>query len=242
MMPDSKARLWNPERSGTLIVSDPRCGTHFLQSIVKDAVADHRACQTNGEIDLDSATGDLGLLTARLEQMAKSPDYQVGIVNSLSAKTEILARPSMLSRWHVIRLTRRDKVSWMRSWCLFFLSAGSEVNVKTDRSHVIMHHATTEDIYRSNLDSHGPIRLHSDLIKDLSANLCLHVLCDLIPADEEIDYDDLPGLQSEHTWWKGNQYPDISMHDWFENYHEIEPLLLAWTRVSRAGRFRESSG
>lgn len=227
-----QADLWNADRCGTLIISDPRFGTHFLQKIVADRVRPHLSVELHSEIDKQPQEQvPVGLTLA---QLAARPTYQVAIVNSVNAKTELLADPGLLAPWHVIRLTRRDKVGWMRSWAWFFLHPGSEVSSRhADR---LLHHGTSQQSYIENLHRLGPVELTPDVIKDIASNLCLHALSLLIPADEDIDYDDLPGLQSEHTWWKGNDYPDLPMHTLFPGYDRIEPLLAAWT--AGAGRLR----
>lgn len=228
-----QADLWNAGRRGTLIVSDPRFGTHFLQKIVADRVRPYRAVDIRSEIDKEpQADRPIGITLARL---AGEIAYQVAIVNSVNAKTELLADPDLLDAWHVIRLTRRDKVGWMRSWALFFLHQASEVySTHDDR---LLHHGTSAQSYIKNLHQSGPIELHPEVIKDIASNLCLHALSLMIPADEEIDYHELPGLESEHTWWKGNDYPDMPMQMMFSGYDRIEPLLQAWT--AGAGRFRK---
>lgn len=237
--------LWNTERRGTLIISDPRFGTHFLQKIVADRVRPYRAVEQQNEIDIQPA--DVAPIGHTLAQLAARAPYQVAIVNSVNAKTELLADPGLLESWHVIRLTRRDKVGWMRSWALFFLHPASEVS-STNRDR-LLHHGTPAQSYIENLHRWGPVELDAAVIKDIASNLCLHTLSLLIPADEEIDYDELPDLQSEHTRWKANDYPDLSMQALFSGYDRVGPLLKYWTaqtmygRIVRTmyGRFRKDS-
>ena len=225
--------LWNAGRRGTLIVSDPRFGTHFLQKIVADRVRAYRPADTQSEIDKLPETEDpIGL---KLTQLAGESNYQVAIVNSINAKTALVADPALLEAWHVIRLTRRDKVGWMRSWVWFFLHGASEGNHAGHNR--LLHHGTAAQAYIESLRDAGPVELTPLVIKDIVSNLCLHALSLMIPVDEEIDYDELPDLQSEHTWWKGNDYPDLPMQSLFPGYDRIEPLLRTWT--ASAGRFRK---
>lgn len=227
-----QADLWNAGRRGTLIISDPRFGTHFLQKIVADRVRVYRPVSTHSEIDKQpQAQTPVGRTLAQLASMST---YQVAIVNSVNAKTELLADPTLIESWHVIRLTRRDKVGWMRSWALFFLHAASEVHSVHDSR--LLHHGTSTQTYVENLRRLGPVELDPAVIKDIASNLCLHTLSQLIAVDEEIDYDDLPDLQSEHTWWKGNDYPDLPMHELFPGYDRIQALLETWP--AGPGRFR----
>lgn len=240
MSPD-QARLWNPDRRGTLIVGDPRTGTHFLQRIVRDRVADHRGVQVNHEIDLAPIRGWPRSVRTVLEQLASQDSYQIAIINSATAKVELISDPAALERWHVIRLTRQDKVSWFRSWALFFLHGRSEVNAAapaTGQDDRLLHHGTPEASYREGLARHGPVMIDSRAVDEACGSLCLHVLAKLIAVDEEIDYEDLPGLQSEHTWWKGNEYPDITMQDMFVNWQEMRPVLEHWHKIDRPGLFR----
>lgn len=227
--------LWNPSRRGTLIISDPRSGTHFLQRIVADRVGPYQIVETNSEID--KKPENQTWLAKTLNSLAARPAYQVAIVNSVNAKTELLADLSLLEHWHVIRLTRRDKVGWMRSWAFFFLHPGSEVY--STEANRLLHHGTSAQSYIETLRQVGPIDLDAAMIKNIAGNLCLHSLSLLIPVDEEIDYDDLPGLESEHTWWKGNDYPDLPMQALFTHYDRIQSLLEAW--ITNPGRLRERS-
>ena len=234
MIPD-QPRLWNPVCKGTLIVSDPRTGTHFLQSTVADLVAQHRAVSSNGEIDLEPTKDWPGSTGRILRQLAQQDEYQVAIVNSVVAKTELIARPDLMTDWHVIRLTRRDKIGWFRSWALFFLHEHSE---HQDMSGCLQHHGTAQETYLRSLDRHGPMQFDGLKVKSIGGNISLHVLAKLVAVDEEIDYDDLPALASQHTHWKGNQYPQVDLNRFFTNWPEIEPLLANWSAIDPPGRFR----
>lgn len=228
-------RLWNPDRRGTLIVGDPRFGTHYLQSIVRDHVSATRPYDQNGEIDLAPIVNWPRFVRDKLQEMESRESYQIAIVNSVVAKTELIAHPEMLDRWHVIRLTRKDKISWFRSWALFFMHEHSEHN--SGRAS-LLHHGTPQDAYVQSLADHGPVLLDAQNINQVGGNLGLQVLSFLVSADEEIDFDDLPGLQTQHTWWKGNHYPDMGMDEMFSNYQEVEALLRLWDGLNLAGSFR----
>lgn len=241
MIDADQARLWNPERKGTLIVGDPRTGTHFLQRIVRDRVADVREVQVNHEIDLAPIKGWPRSVRDTLAAIAQRGSYQIAIINSATAKVELISDPAALDQWHVIRLTRRDKISWFRSWALFFLHRRSEIHVDPPSSgddDRMLHHGTPEHSYRQGFAQHGPVIIDSQAVDEVCGSLCLHVLGKLIAVDEEIDYEDLPGLQSEHTWWKGNRYPDMAMHEMFVNWQEMRVVLEDWHKIDRPGQFR----
>lgn len=241
MIGPDQVRLWNPDRKGTLIVGDPRTGTHFLQRIVRDRVADLQQVQVNHEIDLAPIKGWPRSVRDTLAAMAQRDSYQIAIINSATAKVELISDPAALDQWHVIRLTRRDKISWFRSWALFFLHQKSEVHTSAAASGPddrMLHHGTPETSYRQALEQHGPVIIDSRAVDEACGSLSLHVLAQLMAVDEEIDYEDLPALQSEHTWWKGNQYPDIAMHDMFVNWQEIRAVLENWHKIEGPGQFR----
>lgn len=236
--------LWNPDRRGTLIISDPRCGTHFLQRVTSDRVQEHGSVDRNGEIDIPKTPTRLQVgqlnenlpIAPQLAALEMKSAYQVGIVNSISAKLELLADPSLLRSWHVIRLTRRDKVGWMRSWVLFFLHPNSDLySTLGDR---LMHHGTGIEHYTETLRRSGAFELTTQVIKDIVGSLTLHTISPVIPVDEEIDYDQLPGLQTENNPWKGNDYPDLPMDVMFSGYARLQPLLENWNNVHTKGRFR----
>lgn len=241
MIGPDQVRLWNPDRKGTLIIGDPRTGTHFLQRIVQDRVAGLREVEINHEIDLAPIKGLPGSVRHTLIAAAQRDSYQIAIINKANAKIELLSDPAVLDQWHVIRLTRRDKVSWFRSWGLFFLHQKSEVNVAPSTANDddrMLHHGTPESIYRQALVQHGPVIIDNRAVDEACGSLCLHAIGKLIAVDEEIDYEDLPNLQSEHTWWKANHYPDVSMEEMFVNWKEIQALLEYWPKIDVPGQFR----
>lgn len=236
--------LWNPDRRGTLIISDPRCGTHFLQRAVISQVTPHRPIDRNGEIDIPKKTPQLQVgeyyenlpIGPQLAALEKKSAYQVGIVNSISAKLELLADPALLAPWHVIRLTRHDKVGWMRSWVLFFLHPKSALYSTLGDS--LMHHGTGIEHYTETLRKSGAFELTPQVIKDIVGSLTLHTISPLIEVDEELDYDQLPHLQTEDNPWKGNDYPDLPMDVLFSSYDRIQPLLEHWHHNRTTGRLR----
>lgn len=235
----SSVPLWQPDRKGTLIVSDPRFGTHFLQRIIADAVARERPVEKNDEIDLAPIQGWPQSVRSVLERLGDRESYQVAIVNSVVAKNELIAHPEALAQWHVIRLTRRNKIGWFRSFGLFFMHEHSELNSTPEqRTSRLLHHGTPQEDYLDSLASQGPMIIDAQTVNQIGGNLSLHLLSKLVAVDVEVDYDDLPGMQSEHTWWKGNQYPDMAMDQMFADWSEIEPILANWHEIDLPGRFR----
>lgn len=240
-MTDRRPKLWDPNKRGTLIVGDPRTGTHFLQRVIADLVAADRAVASNDEIDIQWQAHWPRTVRAALESLAQGDAYQIAVVNSVIAKAELIAHPAALDHWHVIRLTRRDKVGWFRSWALFFMHENSEHNQLQSvdlTSGYFLHHGTASETYLSMLERSGPIVLGEQDIKQIGGNVSLHVLSKLVAVDQEIDYDDLPALQSADAHWKGNRYPDIDLAKFFENWGEIQAMLAGWADVDVPGRFR----
>lgn len=229
-------RLWDPHKKGTLIISDPRAGTHFLQRTVADMVSQHQAVVRNDEIDLEPTKNWPGSVGRTLTGLAQRPEYQVAIINSVVAKNELIAHPDLTVNWHLIRLTRRDKIGWFRSWALFFLHEQSEHN--QGPSGPLQHHGTSQETYLQSLASLGPIKIDGEGIKHIGGNLSLHVLCKMVPVDEEIDYDDLAALETQYTRWKANRYPEVALDRLFANWSELEPLLISWSSIDPPGQFR----
>lgn len=236
-----RPQLWNPDKRGTLIVGDARTGTHFLQRVIADRVVLDRSVRCNDEIDIGWQAYWPRTVRAALDALEDDRAYQVAIVNGVVAKNELIAHPSAIEHWHVIRLTRRDKVGWFRSWGLFFMHENSEYNQQQRvdlQSGFFLHHGTSSDAYLSSLQRRGPIVLGAQDIEQIGGHVSLHVLSKLIAVDEEVDYDTLPALQSDNAHWKGNQYPDIDLAMFFENWPEIEAMLAGWTDIDVPGRFR----
>lgn len=225
--------LWHPERRGTLIVGEPRSGTHFLQKVIRDRVQPFMPVSINDEIDLEITPGGSSPTAGRLIGLEARDGYQVAIVNSSHGKAQLIADPELLHSWYVVRVTRQDKIGWFRSWAMFTLHVLGEGNnppggTKPDMQ--FLHHNTPQEVYLEGIRRQGPLRLDARMISQACANLYLQQLGDLIPADETVDYDDLYNYQTEHTWWMENQYPEPEHHrdrsrQLFENWDDIAPIL-----------------
>lgn len=116
--------LWRPDREGTLILSDHRFGGHFLQDVIFQRVPDDQGtkCEINRpgpSLPGDRASDLIPYINTRFDQCVAQSQYPILLINDAYVKLTLLANRKELDRWHKVRLTRRDKISWFISWWLF---------------------------------------------------------------------------------------------------------------------------
>jgi len=236
-------RLWNNDRRGTLILADHRFGSHFLQAVIVDRMAG--ACQSlglglceNWTVSTPSWLVDRREIETRLELFTNGPGYSCLIVNDALEKIAIAARPDLLSRWHVIRLVREDKIKWFISYWFYLHHKESDRYRQRHRAEGFHHHNTPRDNYEVWIRNNGRMRLDGRDILDLQTSLACHLINLDIAADHEIEYEQLADLATAKVAWQANQYPSDRLEDMFENADLLEGLLKLWNRTQVKGRLR----
>jgi hypothetical protein len=193
---------------GTLILGYYRNGTHFLSDVIADH---HLKIRQYGEICNDNTLADFETLT-------KIPGYKICILNNTVPKFFLKGRKDLLKKWHVINLTRNDKVHhFISNW---FWMQNSEQERLRDTGQ-FKHHDTDHSSYK-NLLTDGRITYDIHLIATWLQEQLINLY---LPSDVTIDYSELPDLATNNIKWQPNRYDTITLNDLFDNHKEIENLL-----------------
>lgn len=201
---------YNPAKIGTLIISYYRCGTHFLADSIQDLYPDISISNYN-EICNDNTILELEKLTV------SNHGYNVAILNNVVPKFYLTSANELLKKWHVVGLSRRNKVSHYISACLWQMNQEA---LKKNQPAIFNHHGTQYNTYKQRLTKpvYQPI---DNVIIWLQEQL----INGYVPCDLWLDYEDLPYLPTRDIQWQPNQYNDIALSDLFINHFEIQDLL-----------------
>ena len=211
------SNLWNEHKVGTLIVSHYRNGSHFLNDVIVDQF--DRA-KRKGEICEDNTIDELAVLTNN------DSDYKVCILNACQPKF-YLVDSDLLSKWHVVNLTRKNKIDHFISYWFWFQNSDHE---RVNGSGVFGHHGTDSEVYRTyanKIKQHVPVELVIQWLQEQLINYHIR-------SDFSIDYNDLKDLSTKNIKWNPNQYKDIKLEDIVINADEIKNLLLKFNLKSYA--------
>jgi hypothetical protein len=202
----NKVPLWNPDRIGTAIVGHYRCGTHFLNNAIRNIVP---LAQSKLEID------DVDVIKSE----KKSQWYQIAILNHHTTKMKLLSdRNNILQHWHVIKLTRRDKVShFISNW---FWSLNTQEQ-QWSNSGKFSHHGTSNEVYIKEKPQDLPYVDPGMVMTWLQEQM----VNDYLRYDYCIDYEDLPAYATPRVQWNPNQYGNITLKDLVCNHEELSEIL-----------------
>jgi hypothetical protein len=211
-------QLWNPNKVGTLIISYYRSGTHFLHDTIDDQCPFETIMR--GEICNDNSIQQL------IELTNNDMPYKICILNNTTPKFYLTSADELLSKWHVVHLTRKNKLNHFMSHWFWFQNTLDQQ--KSDSGN-FLHHATKNSVYRQHLN---------EVKKSVSVDFVIQWLMEQlinyhIKADVSIDYDELIDYQSEDIAWAPNQYENIQLEDIIVNYQEIKNLLLDFDLANR---------
>lgn len=209
--------LFDLSKRGTLIISYYRSGTHFLQDVISEKCILYN--KRYGEI----CTVNNGI--QQLEELTKLSDvnYNICILNNTVPKLYLRNKRNLLLNWHTIRLTRKNKVSHFISHWFWQLNT---LEQQKQNSGAFLHNSTTYEKYTNQLQQHGKATIDISFVESW---LMEQLILELIPVDEEIDYDDLCDLTPLDFSWTPNQYNTIALSDIFVNHNELEDLLLSFS-------------
>ena len=204
--------LWNPKKRGTLIFSTYRSGTHFLMR----ALAEHIKFSKGADY-LVAALGEFHNADEQIDfsylTNLKS-DYTIGIINSSFAKFFLTGKNKDLEKWHVVHLTRHDKISHFISEYVWRFNP-TEVN----------HHGCTADHFENLKNNKVYYELYK-VVNWLKEDLINY----LFPCAVCIDYEDLQLIKTIHVTWQPNHY-NLQLFDLFTNSTEIENLLKTYIQA-----------
>lgn len=187
---------------GTLIISYYRSGSHFLHDYIADSLDEcSKITEINFLNELESVTHE-------------SSPYKVAILHSIHPKFYLLKKDNLLKNWHVVHLTRNDKVSHFISHYFWYLS-------NNQGQTQFMHHGTEYSTYLE-FAKNKPINYNIENVKKW---LIEHTLSYFMHNDYIVDYQDLKILESHNIRWEPNNYDNIQLQDLFINHAEIKDLL-----------------
>ena len=203
-------QLWNQDKIGTLIISYYRCGTHFLQDAINDCAT--FPTRIIGEICDDNSIQQLVKLTDN------NTSYKICILNNSAPKFYLTSADDLLSKWHVINLTRNNKINHFISHWFWFQNSNDQRQTDTGK---FQHHNTDNSVYRQHLHEIKKTIPVDFVIQWLQEQLINHS----ITSDVLIDYDNLIKYQTDNIRWEPNRYENIQLKDIITNYKEIQDLL-----------------
>lgn len=204
-------KLFDKNKTGTLIISYYRSGTHYLSDYI-DLFLNHEEPESCYNFQEVETYEQLEELTSR--DISK---YKLAIVNSIHPKFFLLNNQELLSKWHVIRLTRKNKID-------HFISSYFWKKKRVDMKLPFKHHCTKEQAYLDFINKTGKETYDEELVKIwITEQLLTYVT----PCDVQIDYDELPLIDPNDYYltWQPNKYGNLGLSDIFNNYQEIEKLL-----------------
>jgi hypothetical protein len=215
----SEIQLYNLRKRGTVIVSDPRSGSHYLQNVIKVLLATQRIPyviqgQLNGRDIcqvIDTSNGK----------------YHICIANDPESKEKLMQQTKHLKEWHVIRLIRSDITSWALS-CYFMFHKSSFGNQVTNDTK-FLHSGTQQSVYQEHLDECPSYPLNL-LYSQLGNRLQTYD----VPCDVSMDYADLATCFQHVLVWQPNDYPEIVWERDFKNGALVREILEAHTKIEQA--------
>lgn len=214
-------KLYNPSKKGTLIIAGPRYGSHFLAQVVVDWLpAELKPEQdVGGHSEIGITDQRLFGVSDEIATLVQQPGYQVAIVNDQSAKLWIMSQPDLVKDWHIVRIIHNDKLHWFKSYWYFLMNSDSRFE----------HHGTSQSVYKEHLGQHGQYTITPNQIMSTGWILSQTLLNQHISCDEQIDYQELAGLDT-NVQWQGNEYLNIELPRLFTNSDVIEKLLTNWPK------------
>jgi hypothetical protein len=208
--------LWDTSKAGTLIIGYYRNGTHFLQDVINDRVSSIAL----GEICNNTTITELEELTKDQKQ------YKICILNNCDPKFYLVNNTDILSKWHVINLTRNNKLEHFISHWFWFQNTNNE---RFEDSGKFKHHNTNNKVYKNSANTIKKIVPVGVVIQWLQEQL----VNQYIKSDFVIDYSELFKLATDNINWQPNQYNDIQLEDVVTNASEIKQLLLNFNLTSK---------
>jgi len=196
-------KFYDRSKRGTLIISTYRSGTHFLYNNLVNHLQ-----QCNVPL---SALGEVG----SDDFVAESPGrYKIAILNAVVPKITLVKDQSALDEWHLVTLTRNDKLQhWISFYLWQYLNTAQQ---RADHSN-LPHHGGTSDQYRNIV----PVSIPLGVVEHwLLEQYPIH----LFKSHVQIDYADLPNISGTTYQWSPNEY-GLTCEELFTNHAEITQLL-----------------
>lgn len=204
--------LVDHSKVGTLILGYYRNGTHFLRDVIVDQ---YPLIQQFDEVCNDNTI-------AELETLTMIPGYKICILNNTIPKFFLVGRKDLLEKWHVINLTRNDKISHFISHWVWMQNTQQE---RLQDSGQFKHHGTDHSCYENLLVNVPDIYHTHSIVVWLQEQLINYHL----PSSATVDYSELPNYVTDNIQWQPNKYDTITLKDMFVNHKDLEDLLSNFT-------------
>jgi hypothetical protein len=159
---------------------------------------------------------------AELEKLTVLAGYKVCILNNAVPKFFLVGRKDLLEKWHVINLTRHDKVHHFISHWFWMQNTQQE---RLQDAGQFRHHGTDHATYKNLLANNRSTYDTDSIIVWLQEQLINYHL----PGDVTVDYSELPNYATDNIQWQPNKYDTITLSDLFDNHKEIQDLLGNFT-------------
>ncbi len=195
--------FYDLSKKGTLIVSTYRSGTHFLY----DNLVEHLQTKNIG-LTLFNEVGDLEFL------QSSGSNYKIAILNSVGPKISLVKEQCLLNDWHVVTLTRNDK---LLHWMSYYVWQQFNTEQQRVNNSNLPHHGGTRDKYKHI----SPVTIDTSVIEQW---LLEQYLVHLFKGSIVIDYADLSTVSGTEFIWNPNDY-GLSVEDLFVNHVEVKNLL-----------------
>jgi len=209
----SEIQLYDLKKRGTIIISSPRMGSHYLQDAIEVLLRRQQIpCVIQDQLIGRDIYQDINTDAGK---------YHICIANDLLSKEKLMQQTKHLEEWHVIHLTRSDINSWAIS-CYFMFQKNSFGNPLIPHPR-FLHRGTQRSAYQDHLDQYPtyPLKL---LTMQMGNRLRT---CDM-PYHVCIDYADLATYFGHVCPWRPNDYTGIDLERDFKNGPQIKQVLQAW--------------
>lgn len=101
--------------------------------------------------------------------------------------------------------------------------------VRTQCKDQLGHHGTSRLVYTRMLAGLADKLPLQPLLGRLSAALHNHMVSQILPADQELEFGDLPQLANHVVQWQPNDYPRLDLEQVFENADLLAAILDRWS-------------
>lgn len=194
--------FWNANKTGTVIISSYRAGTHFLSNNLLAHIRKTKPVRNLDEVS------DTQFLTATYNS------YAIAILNSVVPKIYLVGNQEQFAQWHTVQLTRKNKVNhWISDYLWKYYNTLEQRFNSTN----LPHHGGSPEQY-------AHIKRVDFDINIIGGWLLEHHIVNLFQTDVSIDYDELKHIAGTTINWSPNNY-GLTLEDLFVNHREISEYL-----------------
>jgi hypothetical protein len=216
----SEIQFFDLKKRGTIIVSSPRSGSHYLQNVVSYQLERQQIPHvTHDQLNNKNIYQDMDTSGGK---------YRIYIANDTLSINHLMQQENYINNWYVVRMTRQDIDNWAVS--NYFMFQQQSFGVLSWDQATFKHNSTERSIYEEHFDTvEKPIYPLSELLGCLSCREKSYE----ISYNLSIDYNDLKNLVGVHPPWTPNDYPDIVLERDFKNGIELKKILEVYQSIEQ---------